>query len=181
MYSDVQKLLAGRYAEAVLNVLQKPCSLSECTALAAAVAHYTTRPSLLFFLQMPLYTWHEKLRALELVRTRYALPTVIRTLDSLLLDHHRIALLPLVYTTLIAQSHARAGRVPCTVTSSSTLTPAQQQTLYTSITTMVQKTPLITWQTDATLIAGMTIQTKELRWEDAIDTQLRRLTHSLLI
>jgi len=181
MRIELQRMLAGRYADAVLNVVRIPFSVAECHALQRAITHYTNNPQLLFFLQVPLYTLDKKQEALALVRATCELPTIIDTLDALLLMHHRIFLLPLVYAALIEKSHARAQRIPCTVTSSCSLATPEQHIIRDFIKQVLHGTPLITWRTNPALIAGVTLQTRDLRWEDSIDAQLRTLTQSVLI
>lgn len=170
-----RNVLAVRYATAFLDVVQKPLSVSECEALAAIVAHYKRTPELLFFLQISLFSHHDKEAALARMRAWYTVPASMGKIDKLLLDHQRIFLLPLVYEEIITQSHARAHRMVCIVATATLLTAAYQKKCYLFIEQLSAQTPLITWSIDRALIAGLKIQAPDWLWEDSIDGRVKAL------
>lgn len=168
--------LAVRYATAFLDVIEQPLSVSECEALTAIITHYKRTPELLFFLQISLFSHHDKEAALARMRDWYKLPTSITKIDILLLNHQRIFLLPLVYGEIITQSHLRANRMVCTVTTAIPLTAAYQKKCYLFIEQLSAQTPLITWSIDPALVAGVKIQATEWLWEDSINGRLKALS-----
>jgi F0F1-type ATP synthase delta subunit len=135
----------------------------------------------LIYLQTPLLTAAQKKEALESIRKRFKLPSIIEKIDLLLLEHARIFLLPVVYAALIDQSNAQEGRITCTVTSAGQLLPEQQQACREFVATVSGKKPLIEWVENSALIAGMRVQTEDWLWEDSLDARLRALANTLLI
>ena len=117
-----QHQLAVRYATAFLNYTQQPFSVAACEALASVITYYKRTPELLFFLQLSLFSYEDKEKALAQVRDWYNLPASLEPLHRLLLNHQRVFLLPSVYEQLIIQSDQRAGRIVCTVITPSPLT-----------------------------------------------------------
>ncbi len=181
MIGREERILAVRYAQAFLNVQEKYLSQAECQALHNVVHYYHDMPFLLFYLQMPLFTEENKKAALTAVRNFYELPQVLEKLDSLLLEHARIFLLPLVYGELIRQSQMRAGYTPCAVITATTLSEHEKYMCMQLVVQISEKKPLITWQVDPSLIAGIKIQTENWLWEDSLDARLRALANTLLI
>ena len=175
-----EKIIAQRYAQAFFNVLTKPFSIEECERLAQVITLYRKQPTMLFYLQIPLFTYTSKKQSLERVSSAYGLPHTLSTLDLLLLEHNRIFLLPTVYQMLIEQSHARAGRVPCVVTSAHELSTRERAICTQFVGEVTGKQPLIDWQTDSTLIAGLCIQADTWIWENSLDARLRTLAQTLL-
>jgi F0F1-type ATP synthase delta subunit len=176
-----QHQLAVRYATAFLNYIHEPLSIAACEAAASAIIYYKRAPELLFFLQLSLFSYEDKQKALAQVREWYNAPALLEPLDTLLLSHHRIFLLPSVYAQLIAQSHQRAGRIVCTVTTASPLTESYQKKCYQIIEQCSLQTPLIKWSVDPSLIAGIKMQTAEWLWEDSLDDHLKALAAQLLV
>lgn len=175
-----ERALAQRYAQAFLNVITGPFSVEECDCIAQVDALYRAMPTLLFYLQMPLFSYDSKKQSLELVRKRYCLPPVLATLDLLLLEQNRIFLLPMVYQMLVEQSHLRAGRVPCAIMSAQQLSWRERELCIQFVAEITGKQPLITWQVAPTLIAGLSIQTDTWIWENSLDARLRTLAQTLL-
>ncbi len=181
MIRHEEQILAGRYAQAFLNVQHKPFSDDMCQALDRAVHYYRTMSFLLFYLQMPIFTEENKKTALMIVRQFYALPHSLEKLDSLLLAHGRISLLPLVYAELIRQSYLQAGYITCTVTTASALSPTQQEACKQFVMNFSEKKPLVTWHVNPSLIAGVRVQSESWLWENSLDARLRALANTLLI
>lgn len=174
-------LLAARYATAALNVWQKPLSISVCKTLEQLILFFKENKSLLFFLQLPLFSYEQKKEVLIQVRTRYELPECFDQINMLLLTHQRTVILLLVYAQLIEQSQKRMGIAPCAVTTAQELSVLQQETCTLFVQKMCTKKPLITWYVDPTLIAGMRIKTAEELWEHSLDARLRVIANTILI
>jgi ATP synthase F1 delta subunit len=181
MIGREERILGARYAAALLAINQEPFSEEACDALREAIDYYTTTPMVLVYLQTPLLSAAQKREALESIRKRFKLPSIIEKIDLLLLEHARIFLLPVVYAALIYQSNVLAGRVTCTITSAGPLLPAQQQACKEFVQAASGKKPLIEWVENSALIAGMRIQTEDWLWEDSLDARLRALANTLLI
>lgn len=180
MIGHEERIVAARYASALLAIYQKPFSEIQCAALKAAIDYYHTTPMVLIYLQTPFFSDEQKKEALVLIRNRYNFPGIVEKLDLLLLEHARIFLLPIVYAELIRQSQMLAGRIPCTVTSAVSLSGAQQQMCTQFVASVSHKTPLIEWAVDPALIAGIRFQTENWLWEDSLDARLRALATTLL-
>jgi ATP synthase F1 delta subunit len=176
-----QHQLAVRYATAFLNYTQQPFSVAACEALASVITYYKRTPELLFFLQLSLFSYEDKEKALAQVRDWYNLPASLEPLHRLLLNHQRVFLLPSVYEQLIIQSDQRAGRIVCTVITPSPLTASYQKKCYQIIQQLSQQIPLIRWKIDPTLIAGIKMQTAEWLWEDSIEGRLKALAAQLSV
>jgi F0F1-type ATP synthase delta subunit len=181
MIGREERILGARYAAALLAINQEPFSEEACNALREAIHYYTTTPMVLIYLQTPLLDAARKREALALIRMRFKLPSIIEKIDLLLLEHARFFLLPVVYTALIYQSNAQAGRITCTVTSAGYLSSAQQHACKEFVQAVSGKKPLIEWVEHSALIAGMRIQTEDWLWEDSLDARLRALANTLLI
>lgn len=181
MVGHDEQIVAQRYTRAFLALHTTPFSEVECHALGRIIEYYQAMPTLLFYLQMPLFSFAEKRAALARARTYYQLPYALEKLDLLLLEQGRIFLLPRVYQELIKQSDRLAGRMPCTVTSAVPLSESERQ-LSTDFAAKAAKTkPLITWQVDPSLIAGIRFQAENWLWEDSLDARLKALANTLLI
>ncbi len=175
-----EKKIALRYAQAFLNVIAGPFSVEECKQLSQAVALYRTIPTLLFYLQIPLFNEASKKQSLARVRQTYGLPSSLEKIDLLLLERNRIFLLPIVYQVLIEQSHLRAGRVPCVITSAQHLSDREHELCTQFVADLTGKEPLIEWHNDTKLIAGLRMHADTWLWENSLDARLRALAQTLL-
>jgi len=181
MIRHEERIVAARYAAALLAVYQQPFSEEECTALEHAIRFYRTKSIILIYLQTPLFNLEQKKQALELLRKRYSVPPIVEKIDLLLLEDARIFLLPVVYEALIRQSNIQAGRIPCTITSAGQLSDTQQHLCKQFVAGISGQKPLIEWAVDPALIAGIRFQTEDWLWEDSLDARLRSLANTLLI
>lgn len=181
MIGREERIVGARYATALLAVHKEPFSEIVCDALRAAISYYAATPMVLIYLQTPLLGASQKEEALECIRKRFNLPSIIEKIDRLLLEHARIFLLPVVYAALIEQSNRAAGRITCTITSAGPLLNEQQQICREFVAVVSGKKPLIEWAVDTALIAGIRIQTEDWLWEHSLDAQLRALANTLLI
>lgn len=171
-----QYQLADRYAIAFLNTVQEPLSVTVCESIARVIAYYKRMHELLLFLQLSLFSKYDKEEALARVRRWYKIPDLFATIDLLLLEEHRIFLLPLVYERIITHAHKRAGRIVCSVTTATELSQVYRKKVFACIEQRSLQIPLITWIIDPTLIAGIKIQTAEWLWEDSLDGRLKALS-----
>ncbi|MDB5986390.1 MAG: synthase subunit delta [Nevskia sp.] len=103
-----------------------------------------------------------------------------QNLVRLLAENHRIALLPALATEFEALKAEAEKRVEVDITTASEIDSAQKQSLASAIGKRLSREVEVTWNTDASLIAGAVIRAGDLVIDGSVADELTQLRHSLV-
>lgn len=178
---DAKELLSRRYATAFLAVFGNILTLEEMNRLAQVRAFLEDNQSSLVALKIPTISASSKRDMLATLFAHYGLVGAWSLLVDLLLKDRRLFLLVPVLASAIRlylQSH---DMVQCTISSSYPLSDQQKQSIVHFIERMTGKKIISTYAVDATLIAGISIQSETFFWEHSVRRQLQRLKEPLIL
>lgn len=168
-------LLARKYARAVLNVFGGQISPDDITRVRDIVSFLSTRRKALFFLKLSRIESNVKVAAVEHLFEGVSDTRPFVALMRLLLDDKRGDLIYQVLCAIVELYQEIHKIMPFTVTSSHNLSNDEQDTVKQFLARQTRNDIIYTYRQDASLIAGLRLQSKTLLWERSIQKKLRSL------
>ena len=172
-------LLVNRYAQAFFNHYRTDCDTHCFTLLPKAIVYFEHHKKLLFLLNLSLVTIAEKEHTIHQWCASQGLASSYEKLFMLLMQHQRIILIPHILKQIIflcnKSYHSELFHIKSTVT----LTDDQKKNLESFVEKQVGASSKYEYTLDASLIAGIRIESDTLLWENSVKNRLRILSHSL--
>lgn len=170
-----QVRLAKKYAQAVLNVFNGSLSREDIAQIQNIVLFLETHKKALFFLKLSRIDKNVKLRALEKLFSEVPDKKPFLRLIQVLLDDNRGHLLYQVLRQLVTLYQDTHNIMSFSFTSSHELSEAELDKIEQFLARQTGGDIIYTYSRDASLIAGLRLQSKTVLWEHSIRKQLREL------
>ena len=162
-------------------------AFTHTTALAATdyknlqelLPRYTTSKELLLLLHNVLLQEATQNGIFEHILSVLQVPPLMHTLMRLLIDHHRIILLPAVIKHIIYEYQRQHAIIECLVEHSHTLNEHQRAVIEQFLYKKTGKNIECSYRLNASLIAGVRLTSATFTWEHSIQQQLCAITKTL--
>lgn len=171
--------LARRYAQAFLSLVFDTLTTADVIAFEAVHRFFKTHQPACFLMDLSLLDSDSKKKALMALIQRFKLPSSCYALMSLVIAHHRAALLPVVFHQLADLYQKRAGIMPFEVQSSLALSDEEKKIIEKFLKEQVHEQVLCSYAVQPELIAGVRIFNERYLWEYSAHAQLRALYTSV--
>lgn len=169
--------IADKYAVAYLNTIGSSLSLEDIRNLMKAAYFLQTHRRALFLLQVPVIAQEIKHEGLLELCERFSLAQSVKRLVVTLLKAKRAHLIAKIFDAIVYHYNQSHAIHVFTVTSSSDLHSTYKKQIEAFIDQRVAGTKEYRYTVDASLIAGVRVESDTLLWEFSIDKQLRDLYH----
>lgn len=176
----IERLLARRYAVALMRVCGDDFTVDTQVAMKQAIAFFKEHKPALYFLGLPDFPVHEKNVIIHKLLETVKLPECFHALVKLLGEHKRLRLIMPVLLATLALYQDRHGIMDVTVTSADVLQDAQKNIVQQFLAEKIDKKLQYTFQVEEDLIAGIRIQSNTLLWEYSVRKKLRALRLAVL-
>ncbi len=172
--------VARRYARALWELAGES---GQCDEVAAALDRCTDRlaegdPPALDLLGSPVFTLAERHAMLQLLVE--PVPSLLRAFLLLLLDRHRIGLLPGIRAAWSRLADADAHRMRATVTAVRPLAPAAVEGVRSALGQLSGGPVEVTACTDPSLLGGVVVQMGDTVWDASLRSRLEAMERALL-
>ena len=170
-----QVRLSKKYAQAVFNVFDASLSREDIAQIQRIVLFLEAHKKALFFLKLSHIDQGIKLRALEELFTDISNKKPFLMLIRLLLDDNRGHLIYQILRELVVLYQSAHNIMSFSFTSSHELSPGELDKIEQFLARQTGGDIIYTYSRDASLIAGLRLQSKTVLWEHSIRKQLREL------
>lgn len=170
--------LAHRYASAFLNLFMDQMSVDDVMRIKKAYEHLMSNSRPLFFLGFPMITVVKQQELIDIMFDYFSLFKPLKKLSNLLIKHRRGILFADVLKHIWWHYFQRKGIEYVTITSSHELSKDKIHVFQEYLARLSGKDILYEYGVDATLIAGIRMQSNQILWEHSIRNQLRALRQS---
>jgi F-type H+-transporting ATPase subunit delta len=172
--------IARRYARALLEAAGDSAAGGIADQLDTLVALIGNNPDLAEVAKNPAYSRAQRLGVLEgLIRLLGPTSPTLGNFLRLLVERHRLVLLPDITRIFRDMADARAGRVRGTVVSAVTLDPEAVRQLEKTLSPLVQKQVVLDARVDQTVLGGVSTQVGSVVFDGTLRTQLDDLKRAL--
>ena len=172
--------IARRYARAIFGLGEGAQAhaklLEEVRALSSEIAGSEELGRVLL---APLHPRAERKAVLRELGTRLGLSAEVRVTSELLVDEHRLAILPAVCDELARLVDAEAGRIAARVVTARPLDAAAQQEIRAALARRVGAEVVVDFAVDPELIGGVVARIGDVLLDGSIRTQLEQLGETL--
>ncbi len=172
--------VARRYARALLEASADGALVGTAEQLNALAGLLASNPALADVVRNPAYSRAQRHgvveRLIEVLKTESpVLPNFLR----LLVDRHRLAMLPDIARLFRDMADEKAGRVRGTVVSAVPLEPQSIRQLESTLSQVVQKQVVLETRVDREVLGGVSTQVGSLVYDGTLRTQLDDLKRAL--
>jgi len=172
--------IARRYAKALFESLDRDGVAPARQALTAFAAAYAQSAELRSVFVSPLYPDEEKRKVLSTVLTQIAGPSVLSSLLSYALSHHRIVFIQEISAAFAVLADQATGRLSIEVISSHALTDAQKENLKARLAEATRRDVDASFDVDSALIGGIVMNIGGWVFDGSIKTQVSRWKTALI-
>lgn len=177
----VKSELSKRYAQAYFNAYSPTIQSSSLQALQSASHFLSHSKEILFLIGYGMLESQEVERCVQLFIQRFALPQTIEKICMLLLAHNRIFLLGSVLHDICCIHKEKNNEIDVTVSTAHEVSSEQIEFLKKFFTYYSKATVTMSVVHDASLIAGIRMQSDMWLWEDSVAKKLRVLQQNVLL
>lgn len=174
-----QAIVAGRYAQAFLNVFWDQLTVRDHEAVIAARSFFKGHKQACFLMKLALLNRVIKIKALHKIRIDLGLSNSFDKLFTLLIDDKRSDLLYECFKALCEQIDQRKGTVFFTVTTVGDLNEEQKKIINAYLENAVCQKVQCRYKQDSELIAGIRLQSAQFLWEASIRDRLNKMRSCL--
>jgi ATP synthase F1 delta subunit len=172
---EQQIRLARNYAHAVLNVFGPSISRDDITHIQNIVLFLEQHKKALFFLRLTRIDQEVKLKALDALFVELSNKKPFMALIRLLITDNRGHLVYRVLSELVDLYRTANHIMSCTITSSHELSQDELNKVEQFLARQTGDDIIYTYSRDASLIAGLRVQSQTILWEHSVRKQLREL------
>lgn len=172
--------LAKKYARAFLHIYYDQLTMQDYHALVTAADSLNNNKRLVFFWNLSSIDPVVKALSIEQICRKYNLNGAIKKLCHLLLASNRLFIIHLVLGYIVILYRQQVPFEHVTITSSHILLAEQITIIKKFIESKVGHAIIYTYNTDATLIAGVRIHSDSFLWEHSVAKDLRSLALTLI-
>jgi F-type H+-transporting ATPase subunit delta len=172
--------VARRYARALLEASGPDALVGTADQLAAVAALVASNPALADVIRNPAYSRAQRHGVIEgLIQLLRPESPVLPNFLRLLVDRHRVAMLPDVARLFRDMADEKAGRVRGTVVSAVPLDPQSIRQLESTLSQVVQKQVVLDTRVDQQVLGGVSTQVGSVVFDGTLRTQLDDLKRAL--
>ena len=150
--------VARRYATALFNLLDEPNIAVVCDSLNAFSQSLNTSQSFKHAIASPVFTLEEKNALLQELSDRTGAPPVLKQFCEQLLRKNRGGILPEIAEAFNDLVDQKKGLQHVWITSAKDISSADQQQLQADLTSKLQQSVKLKFETNPSLIAGLQIR-----------------------
>jgi F-type H+-transporting ATPase subunit delta len=165
--------LARKYAAAFLNAAGDSFAEKDFLAIQQLADFLVANRPIVFFLNLALIKKQTVEQVLTKLFASCATTLLLQRLVNLLLQHHRVFLLPEVLHQIADLYKRDKGIVQFVVTTAHEIETSQLQKAVQFLKRSVGDKVMYTYAVDPTLIAGLRMQSDTLLWEHSVKRQLQ--------
>lgn len=177
---NIEAVLAGKYAQAFLNVEGDQLTPAVFKALQEFEHMLSQHQSALFFLSVPSITDERKTQIVIHQASSPALKKMLIPLIQLLIEHKRGYYLSAVVRKIIQLYWERHGIMLFTITSAHELESKQVKQLEAFLARKTSHTIEYNVKLDKNLIAGIRMQSSTYLWEYSVRKQLAAINYLMI-
>ena len=171
--------VARRYARALLEASAPGALIGTADQLSALADLVASNPALADVIRNPAYSRAQRHGVVEgliqVLRPEAPVPNFLR----LLVDRHRLAILPDIARLFRDMADEKAGRVRGTVVSAVPLDPQSIRQLESTLSQVVQKKVVLDTRVDREVLGGVSTQVGSVVFDGTLRTQLDDLKRAL--
>ena len=175
-----QSRLIHKYAQAFYNVYGNEVTLDTFWHIKHASGHLKYIPGVLFFLALVDIEEKKQHEMVEILLQRLQLPESVGRLIYLLMEHHRINLLPFVLQSFINIYQEKKKILLFNITTVSPLDSENKKEIESFLHRLSGCHILSEYSIDNKLIAGIRALNRNYLWEYSIESRIWAVTNSLL-
>jgi F-type H+-transporting ATPase subunit delta len=175
-----ERILAGRYAAALLRVCEESFTPEVLKSLEDAAGFFKEHKQALFLLELPDFPRAEKHRIMQKLFAIMQLPACFEDVVLLLGEHHRLSLVGDIFRLVLEQYQEHHAIMPVQITSAVALQDKQLQAVQAFLAQKTGKHILYTQHIDKTLIDGIRAQSRDVLWEYSVRKKLREMRLSVI-
>jgi len=175
--ASVASTYARAFADVVLSArLDADRSIAELRAIASLLAESS---ELRRVWENPAIPAEQKRRVLDVIAQRDELPTQVRNLVAVLIDHRRIHFLDPIIAQLEKELNARLGFAEARITSARELGNAEKRELEMQVGKLTGKKVRARYGQDASLLGGAVVRVGSTIYDGSVKGQLERLKEAI--
>ncbi len=175
--ASVASTYARAFADVVLSArLDADRSIAELRAIASLLAESS---ELRRVWENPAIPAEQKRRVLDVIAQRDELPTQVRNLVAVLIDHRRIHFLDPIIAQLEKELNARLGFAEARITSARELGNAEKRELEMQVGKLTGKKVRARYGHDASLLGGAVVRVGSTIYDGSVKGQLERLKEAI--
>ncbi len=170
--------LARPYAKAVFELGRETDTLSAFSTALTLLSTTASDPQVAAYISNPRFSRADSAKLIiEVLGAR--LGGRGQNLVRLLAENNRISLLPAIAAEFEVLKAEAERRVDVDITTATAVDDAQKQALSAAISKRLSRQVAVTWNTDASLIAGAVIRAGDLVIDGSVVDELTQLRHAL--
>jgi ATP synthase F1 delta subunit len=173
--TNIDKNVAKKYAQAFMRVYPKSCTFNDLKKISTAQTFLQTHKKTLFFLQLPQFDQERRKSMVADLIDYFSLPHDFSAIILLLIEHNRSFYIPDVLEWIIQLYQEQIGAITFSIASASTVTDEQLSSIKKFLEQLLNKKIIGTPSLDASLIAGLRLQSSDYLWEYSVRKQMRDL------
>ncbi len=172
--------VARRYARALLEASAPGAATGIADQLTALAGLMSSNPDLADVIRNPAYSRAQRHAVIDkLIQILEASSPTLPNFLRLLVDRHRLAMLPDIARILRDMVDEQAGRVRGTVVSAVALDPESIRQLEQVLSRVVQKQVVLETRVDQAVLGGVSTQVGSIVYDGTLRTQLDDLKRAL--
>lgn len=172
--------VARRYARALLEASAPGAVGGGADQLSALAGLVASNPELGDVIENPAYSRAQRHGVVDgLIQLLKVESTVLRNFLRLLVDRHRLAMLPDIARLFRDMADEKAGRVRGTVVSAIPLDPQSIRQLESTLSQVVQKQVVLETRVDQEVLGGVSTQVGSVVFDGTLRSQLDDLKRAL--
>lgn len=173
--------VTSRYSRAFADVISTsrldPSRVIDAVESLVEIVHES--PQLRELWSSPSVSHEEKLKLVDAIAQRLGMDRQSRNFVAVLIDHHRINLLPEIAQQLKAELNERMGFAEAEITSSRELSGDEKQLLEAQVAQATGKTIRARYSRDPQLLGGAIVKVGSTVFDGSVQGQLRRIREQI--
>ena len=171
----IKTAVARRYAQALFELLDQSTIETTRQALNGLGQAIEESAELRHVVASPAFGVDEKIAVLTALSERLGCPPTVKAFLSQLVKKNRVGFLPEIASAFGKLVDLSKGMQPVTVSSATTLSPAEQDRIKTRLRDTLKRDVDVTFETDAAHLAGLQIQIGSTVVDSTVRGRLRDL------
>ena len=177
-YTPVDRNISKKYAQAFINVFPRSCTFADIEKIRTAQNFLQTHKQTLLFLQLPQFDQERKQSMVADLISHFSLPQQLSAIILLLINHNRSFYIPSVLSCIIQQYKEQIQSIEFSLQSPQKLNEKQIESIKQFLERLLNKNIIATSSIDASLIAGLRLQSSDYLWEHSVRKHIQTL-HAL--
>jgi F-type H+-transporting ATPase subunit delta len=174
-YTPIDRNIAKKYAKAFMAVFPRACTLADMGKISIAQKFLQTHKQTLLFLQLPQFDQDRKKSMIADLISHFSLPEQLSTIMFLLITHNRSFYIPDVLLCITQLYKEQTNSIEFSLKSTQILNEKQVESIKQFLGRLLNKNIIATSSLDASLIAGLRLQSNDYLWEYSVRKHMQTL------